>query len=84
MASKEIILFEEDLCSGCSCCELACSFHLERHFSPGESAIKITRSLDHASMECHISEICDLCPALEQPACVFSCWPGALRLGRKV
>lgn len=84
MISKEIILFEEDLCTGCSCCELACSYHLKRYFSPGESAITVLRSLNQASIAYHISEHCDMCSALEQPACVYFCWPGALRLGRKV
>ncbi len=85
LLNKEKIIFEEELCTGCSCCELACSFHLKQQFSPGESAITIIKGLNQGSpLTCHISGDCDICPDLEQPACVKSCWPGALQLGRKV
>ena len=83
MEYKETILFNEELCTACSCCTIACSFHRKTVFGIEEAAIRIVRDLAEGTIKCSILDNCDLCKELETPECIAFCWPRALCLGRK-
>ncbi len=68
-----------EACYGCRTCELACSFHHARVFSPELSSIKISRNNRTAKIELSIDSSCDSCQGEAQPLCVEYCLYGALK-----
>ena len=69
-------------CTGCRICELVCSFHQERVFSPELSSIRILRNNRTAAIELSIDSTCDLCVEENVPQCIKYCVYGALKGGR--
>lgn len=65
-------------CTGCKSCEIACSFHFSKVFSPQISAIRIWRSNVSGDIEISLHSNCDLCNKEEEPLCVKYCAPKAL------
>lgn len=73
------ILTNAEACYGCRICELACSFHHERAFSPEASSIRISRDNQNGEIGLSIDSTCDLCKGEAQPLCVEYCIYGALK-----
>lgn len=65
-------------CDGCRACELACSLHLSKTFSPNLSAIKVLTSMRTGKITWSIDSTCDFCKGEVQPLCVKYCAYGAL------
>ena len=66
-------------CYGCKTCELICSFHHGRVFSPELSSIKVSRNNRTAQIGWFIDSTCDSCKGESQPLCVKYCAYGALK-----
>ncbi len=58
-------------CVGCRICELACSFHNERWFSPEDSRIRVFFN-DHGDVAVEMPDECD-CTGSGEPLCVEFC-----------
>jgi Fe-S-cluster-containing hydrogenase component 2 len=71
-------------CYGCRACELVCSFHFLKRFSPAGGAIHVRKDHRTGNIEWTLSQRCDLCREEEgQPLCVQYCTYGALYLSKK-
>ena len=75
------IIWDARACNGCRICELACSFHHNKTFSPETSDIKVIRNNRTADFEWFIGSGCDLCEGEPQPLCVKYCPDEALKKG---
>jgi len=64
---------ELELCVGCCCCEVACSFHHTRGFQPAVSSIQVHRDEKKKSMTITLLSTCDLCRGEGRLFCVQSC-----------
>ncbi|MBW2608974.1 MAG: hypothetical protein JRC68_01345 [Deltaproteobacteria bacterium] len=73
------IIRDEKACFGCRSCELVCSFHHEKVFSPELSSIKVSRNNRTAKISWFIDSTCDSCMEEPRPLCVEYCFYGALR-----
>jgi len=82
------LIVNNEICTGCKSCELACSFHHKKIFQPSISSIavgiderdrKISISIYNVESGRHIA--CDNCIEEKIPLCVKFCSIGALRLG---
>ena len=73
------IVLDSKACYGCRTCELVCSFHHTRAFSPEAASIKIVRHNETGEVSWSIDATCDLCHGESQPYCVQYCLYGALR-----
>ena len=73
------IVRDAEACYGCRTCELVCSFHYERVFSPELSSIKVSRNNRDGEIKWSIDSTCDSCRGEAQPLCVKYCAYGALR-----
>lgn len=62
-------------CTGCLCCELACSFHHSGHtrFQPEISSIRIHRSNVDKSIRMTLDDTCDGCASERSVMCVDAC-----------
>lgn len=67
------ILANAGECRGCRMCELVCSFHQTRTFSPQIASIKIYRDNQNGRVEVSIDETCDRCQGEPRPLCVKYC-----------
>ncbi len=74
------LVFETKGCGGCRICEIACSYHHRRVFSPSLSSIEIMDrpeelgfaiSLYTADEKGHLA--CDGCEGEDQPLCLKYC-----------
>ena len=71
-------------CSGCRCCELACSFHHARVFSPALSDIQVLRDNETGVIKWTINRSrCDFCLDEEGPLCLEYCAFNALKIREK-
>lgn len=61
------LVFNTELCTGCRTCELACSFHHEKVFSPHLARIRIVR-VDEEGLD--VPTGCEQC---EAAACISVC-----------
>lgn len=68
-----------EACYGCRACELACSFHHERVFSPELSSIRVSNNYLAGEIQLSIDSTCDLCKGEAQPLCMEYCLYGALK-----
>jgi len=68
----KILLIDPEKCSGCKCCELACSFAKEKIFSPVRSRIQLVK-IGETGM--NIPVVCQHCA---EPVCVDVCPTKAL------
>ena len=66
-------------CYGCRMCELACSFHHKRAFSPELSSIKVLTCMRTGEISWSIDSTCDFCEGEEQLLCEKYCLYGALK-----
>lgn len=73
------ILGDAEACRGCRICELVCSFHHKRVFSPELSSIKVSRNNRTGGNEWSIDSTCDSCKGEIHPLCVEYCVYGALK-----
>ena len=76
------ILTDASACCGCRVCELACSFHHSRVFSPEASSIKVSRNNQNGEIGLFIDSTCDLCQGEDWPLCIEYCVYGAIKEGR--
>lgn len=60
-------------CYGCRTCELACSFHHGRVFSPELSSIKVSRNNRTGKIKWNIDSTCDLCSGETERLCIQFC-----------
>ena len=67
-----------ELCTGCRCCELACSFHFARAFDPANSSIQVRGDHQTGEIWLDLHPTCDLCRGEEEPLCVRFCARGVL------
>lgn len=73
------IVRDTEACCGCRTCELACSFHHKRAFSPEFSSIRVSNNYLTGEIRSAIDPTCDLCKGEAQPLCVEYCLYGALK-----
>ena len=78
MESLKIVV-DAEVCEGCRICELVCSFHHKKVFSPDLSSVKIFRNNRSGKIEWSIDSTCDSCENEAQPLCVEHCLPRALK-----
>jgi Fe-S-cluster-containing dehydrogenase component len=71
-----------DRCTGRRACEIACSFHHAKKFSPSFSSIKVRRDEKEGFFNLEISNTCDLCKDEREPLCIKYCAAKALDLKR--
>ena len=73
-------MFESQDCVGCRTCEIACSFHHKKTFSPsissiavqrGQKATSYTTSFYDCDLNGHLA--CDKCQGEDEPLCVKYC-----------
>ena len=74
-AGKQIY---SDLCTGCRSCEVACSFHHTRSFSPARSSITVSRDYSTGEIWLTFNLSCDHCINEEEPLCIKFCPRGVL------
>lgn len=84
MATREIILINPSLCTGCRACEVACGFRRTKEMDPSQGLIRVGKDEATGKREITIGEKCDACRDLEEPFCLQVCQPRALSLGRKL
>ena len=72
------VTFETSGCTGCRTCEIACSYHHKKVFSPSISSIEITDrplafavSFYIANANSHLA--CDRCKGEDEPLCLKYC-----------
>ena len=74
------LTFETTGCAGCRTCEIACSYHHQKVFSPSISSIEVTDrpeklgfavSFYIASANGHLA--CDRCKGEDEPLCLKYC-----------
>ena len=66
-------------CYACRTCELACSFHHSKTFSPEISSIKVTTNVFEGRICANIDSSCDLCADEKVPMCIMLCPYGAIK-----
>ena len=69
-------------CRGCRVCEIMCSYHFRRVFSPGGGAIKVLKNNQTGEISWYLSPACDLCKAEVSPLCLKYCNYRALSMLR--
>lgn len=81
--AKEIIV-NITKCTGCRACEMACSFHHAKKFSPTFSSIEVFRNEEKGLFKIEIYTkgplACDLCKDENEPLCIKYCSAKALDL----
>ena len=73
------INIDRDICHGCRICELVCSFHHAKVFSPEISSISVSKNKQTAEVEWSIDSSCDLCKGEPHPLCIEFCLYGAVK-----
>jgi len=74
------IVADSHICSGCRTCELACSHHRARIFSPEISSVRVSKNSATGEIVIQIRSTCDLCENEQAPLCVKFCAYDALKL----
>lgn len=74
------VTFEAAGCGGCRTCEIACSYHHKRVFSPSLSSIEIIDRTDKPdfTLSFYIEDVdghlaCDRCEGEDEPLCLKYC-----------
>jgi len=77
----KIIAHDDNKCRACRTCEIACSWHHHRVFSPGLSDIQVTRNNQTGEILWTLdTSSCDLCKDEEKHLCIKYCLYKALTL----
>jgi anaerobic carbon-monoxide dehydrogenase iron sulfur subunit len=79
MGSEMKIERNEKLCHGCRACELMCSFHHHRTFSPEGASIHVERDNANGVVLWSVDDTCDQCRNETQAFCIQYCPYGALK-----
>jgi len=74
------IFWDSQLCYGCRACELACSYHHRKAFSPGGGSIQVFKNRENGKIRWQKDETCDFCTGESQPLCVRYCSYQALEI----
>ncbi|HDK27386.1 MAG TPA: hypothetical protein ENG48_09935 [Candidatus Atribacteria bacterium] len=76
---------DQDKCTGCQACVLACSYHHSKVFSvTGKSSIEIFRDNKSGDIKIGVDQSsCDMCPDEEVPLCMQFCAIEAIKFIRK-
>ena len=86
-----IIANHPEACTGCSICEMACSFHHVRKYSRSHSSIRVSKSIFEPAKEAEIVvcyendkgvPVCDLCKGADFPLCIRFCPENVLKMER--
>lgn len=81
----------QQACTGCLICEMACSFHHSGAFSRGQSSIRVNKCIFNAGKKAQINifyekdnsnPICDLCKNEDHPLCISFCPQKVYKLAR--
>ena len=74
------VTFETENCVGCRTCEIACSYHHKKVFSPSISSIEITDRPEKLgfTVSFYVANTaghsrCDMCEGENQPLCLKYC-----------
>lgn len=80
-----IVKINQDRCTGCQACVLACSFHHSKIFSLSDrSSIKVFRSNQDGEIKIDYDQgSCDMCIDEEIPLCMQFCAMEAIQFARK-
>lgn len=71
--AQELLDMNIARCTGCRSCEIACSYHHTKKYSPYRSSIKIFRDNGNGNIKYFFTESCNLCKDEQIPACVEMC-----------
>ena len=71
---------DANLCHGCRTCEMMCSFHHRRAFSPEWSSIHVVRNNATGCVGWSVDSTCELCASEDKVFCVDYCAYDALRI----
>ena len=74
-----IVQRNSELCYGCRTCELVCSYHHKKVFSPELSSITVSLNNLTGEIGWRVDSTCDSCQDEPGPLCVSHCVYGALR-----
>jgi carbon-monoxide dehydrogenase iron sulfur subunit len=72
------VRIDDEKCSGCRTCEIACSLHHSGTFAPALSSIAITRFNTTGRSVATVSTTCDGCTGEPQTLCTQFCQYGAI------
>jgi len=73
------LIIDMEACYGCRTCELACSYHHKKVFSPESSSIKVQRNNRTGKITWAIDSTCDFCNGEEEPLCAKFCFYGGIK-----
>ena len=73
------IIVNTKACYGCRTCELACSYHHKKVFSPELSSIKVLTNNRTGKITWSVDSTCDSCEGEERPLCMEYCFYQALK-----
>ena len=75
---RRFVSIDLDNCTGCRACELACSWHKTKMFSPEFASIRVYRDDSIGEIQVVLASTCDHCLNEDYPMCVKFCAPRAL------
>ena len=70
---REIIHVDPEKCTGCTVCEMICSFEHEKIFNPSQARIKVLKEEEQGI------DLPVLCMHCEEPICADVCLMGAIK-----
>jgi Fe-S-cluster-containing hydrogenase component 2 len=73
------IIIDVEACYGCRTCELACSYHHAKIFSPELSSVKVQRNNRTGKIVYAIDSTCDFCKGEMEPLCAKYCFYGGIK-----
>lgn len=76
----DMIIRDAGKCYGCRTCELACSYHHAKIFSPAYSSIEVDSDMRSGTITWCISKTCDGCAGEPEALCVKYCAYKALKI----
>ncbi len=74
------VLRNSERCYGCRACELICSYHHLKVFSPGGGSIRVDKDNATGKIAWSIQSTCDSCTGEQVPLCVRYCSYEALSI----
>lgn len=74
------VVRNSERCYGCRACEIVCSYHHLRAFSPGGGSIRVDKDHGTGKIAWSIHSTCDFCTGEQSPLCVRYCSYEALSI----